>query len=96
MATTAKTRSVTAHVPEALAQKIDVMAERQGRSQNWMVNQALCAWIEREEERSRLTREALAEVDAGCVIDHQAVQAWADNLERQEGTVATGCPSRNE
>jgi len=34
-----------------------------------------------EEERSRLTLEALADVDAGRVIDHQAVQAWADSLD---------------
>ena len=33
-----------------------------------------------DEEHDRLTREAFADVDAGCVIDHQAVQAWADNL----------------
>lgn len=80
MATTAKTRSVTAHVPEQLAQKVDLMAERLDRSKNWIVKQALSAWIDQEEERSRLTREALADVDAGCVIDHQAVQAWADSL----------------
>ncbi|KPW95698.1 MULTISPECIES: CopG family ribbon-helix-helix protein [Pseudomonas syringae group] len=80
MATTAKTRSVTAHVPEQLAQKVDLMAERLERSKNWIVKQALSAWIDQEEERSRLTREALADVDAGRVIDHQAVQAWADSL----------------
>jgi predicted transcriptional regulator len=80
MATTAKTRSVTAHVPEQLAQKVDLMAERLERSKNWIVKQALSAWIEQEEERSRLTREALDDVDAGRVIDHQAVQAWADSL----------------
>jgi predicted transcriptional regulator len=34
----------------------------------------------REEERHRLTLEAFADVDAGHVIDHQAVQAWADGL----------------
>jgi hypothetical protein len=33
------------------------------------------------EERSRLTLEALGDVDAGCVIDHQAVQAWANSLD---------------
>jgi len=37
------------------------------------------AYVDQEEERSRLTREALADVDAGRVIDHQAVQAWADS-----------------
>lgn len=40
---------------------------------------SISAWIA-QEERDRLTQEALAEVDAGQVIDHQAVQAWADSL----------------
>ena len=80
MAATAKTRSVTAHVPVELAERVDEIAERLERSKNWIVKQALSAWIDQEEERSRLTREALADVDAGRVIDHQAAQAWADSL----------------
>ena len=44
----------------------------------------LSAWIDQEEERSRLTPEALADVDASHVIDHQAVQAWADSLDIDE------------
>jgi predicted transcriptional regulator len=80
MATTVKTRSVTAHVPVDLAERVDELAERLDRSRNWIVKQALSAWLDQEEERSRLTREALADVDAGRVIDHQAVQAWADSL----------------
>lgn len=80
MAATAKTRSVTAHVPVELAERVDEIAERLERSKNWIVKQALCAWLDQQEERSRLTREALADVDAGRVIDHQAVQAWADSL----------------
>jgi len=32
----------------------------------------------------RLTRDALADVDAGLVIDHQTVQTWADNLSTDE------------
>jgi predicted transcriptional regulator len=74
------TRVVTAHVPIALAEKIDRLAARLERPRGWIVKQALAAWIDQEEERERLTREALAEVDAGQVIDHQAVQAWADSL----------------
>lgn len=80
MSATAKTRSVTAHVPVELAERVDEIAERLERSKNWIVKQALSAWIDQEEERSRLTREALADVDAGHVIDHQAVQAWAESL----------------
>ena len=74
------TKVITAHVPMALAEKVDSLAERLERSRGWIVKQALSAWVEQEEERRRLTLEALADVDAGKVIDHQAVQAWADSL----------------
>ena len=70
----------TAHVPLLLADKIDQLAARLDRSRGWVVKQALAAWIDLEEERDRLTREALADVDAGQVFDHQAVQAWAESL----------------
>lgn len=76
----AATKVITAHVPLPLAEKIDQVAARLERSRGWIVKQALSAWIDQEEERSRLTREALNDVDAGRLIDHQAVQAWADSL----------------
>ncbi len=75
------TRVLTAHVPVPLAEKVDQIAEKLERSRGWIMKQALAAWIDQEEERSRLTREALADVDAGRVIDHQAVQAWAASLD---------------
>lgn len=74
------TKVLTAHVPFQLADKVDRLAERLDRSRGWVIKQALSAWIELEEERQRMTLEALAEVDAGTVIDHEAVQAWADSL----------------
>lgn len=74
------TKVLTAHVPLPLANKIDKLAARLERSRGWIVKQALSAWIDQEEERHRLTQAALADVDAGRVIDHQAVQAWADSL----------------
>ena len=77
----AKTKVLTAHVPLQIAEKVDRMAARLERSRGWIMKQALTAWIDEEEERSRLTREALADIDAGRVIDHQAVQAWADSLD---------------
>jgi len=77
----AKTKVLTAHVPLQLAEKIDQIATRLERSRGWIMKQALSAWIDQEEERSRLTHEALADVDAGHVIDHLAVQAWADSLD---------------
>lgn len=71
---------MTAHVPESLAEKVDELAARTERSRGWIIKQALSAYIEQEEEHRRLTIEAIADVDAGHVIDHQAVQAWAESL----------------
>lgn len=58
------------------------MAERLERSRGWIMKQALSAWLAREEEHEQSTCDlrALADVDAGRVINHQALQAWADSL----------------
>lgn len=74
------TKVLTAHVPLPLADKVDQLAARLERSRGWIVKQALTAWVAQEEERRRLTLEALADVDAHQVIDHQSVQAWAASL----------------
>lgn len=86
----AGTKVLTAHIPLPLAEKVDQMAERLGRSRGWIMKQALSAWLEQEVERERLTREALADVDAGQVIDHQAVQAWAKSLGTDNPLVVPG------
>ena len=78
------TRVLTAHVPLPLAEKVDQFAARTERSRGWIINKALSAWIEEEEERRRLTLEALADVDAGRTISHQAVQEWAESLGTEE------------
>ena len=75
------TKVITAHVPLPLADKVDQLAVRLERSRGWIVKQALSAWVEQEEERRRLTLDALADVDAARVVDHRAVQAWADSLD---------------
>ena len=77
----ANTKVLTAHIPLQMAEKVDQMAVRLERSRGWIMKQALSAWIDQEEERSRLTQEALTDVEAGRVIDHQSVQAWADSLD---------------
>jgi predicted transcriptional regulator len=75
------TKVLTAHVPLPLAEKVDQIAARIERSRGWIVKQALSAWIEQEEERRQLTLEALQDVDAGRLVDHQSVQSWAASLD---------------
>lgn len=74
-------RVFTAHVPLPLADRIDQLAGRIERSRGWIIRQALSAWIEQEEERHQLTLEALADVDAGRVVDHKTMLAWAESLD---------------
>lgn len=75
-----ETKVITAHVPLPLAEQVDRLAARLDRSRGWVVKQALSAWLAQEDERHRLTLEALADVEAGRVIDHRAVAAWAESL----------------
>lgn len=74
------TKTITAHIPLPLAAKVDAIAQRVERSRGWIVKQALAAWVEQEEARSRLTREAMGDVDQGLTVGHDAVLAWADSL----------------
>jgi len=76
-----ETRLITTQVPTPLAEKVDHLAERLERSRGWIVKQALSDWVEREEQRHALTCEALADVEAGRVIDHAAVARWAESLD---------------
>jgi predicted transcriptional regulator len=73
-------RVLTTRLPVHLAEKVDEISRRLDRSKGWILQQALLDWIDREEERTRLTLEGLADVDAGRVIDHSVVQAWTDSL----------------
>jgi predicted transcriptional regulator len=79
------TKVLTAHVPLALAKKIDDLAARLDRPRAWIIKQALAAWVGEKEERHRLTMEGMADVTAGRVVDQTDVEAWAASL-------ATGSP----
>lgn len=57
------------------------------RSRGWILKQALAAWIAQEEEKDRLTREALEDVDAGYVVEHRVVQGMG-RTNRYRSTLA--------
>jgi len=71
---------ITAHVPGPLARKVDELANSLERSRGWIVKEALTAWVAQEEERRQWTLDALADVDAARVVDHEVVRAWAASL----------------
>ncbi|MBC7609975.1 MAG: ribbon-helix-helix protein, CopG family [Polaromonas sp.] len=77
----ANTKVLTAHIPVPLADKVDKLAAQFDRSRGWVIKEALSMWVEQEEERTRLTREALVDVDTGQLIDHQAMINWSASLD---------------
>lgn len=69
-------------MPDDLLQRLDSMATRLRRSKGWIINDAVREYLEREERQQRRdeeTREALAELDAGQVVDGDEVLAWIDS-----------------
>ena len=74
------TRVLTAHIPEELAEKVDRYAESMERSRAWIVKQALANWVDWEEEKHRRTLQGLADIDAGRVVSHEKMEAWANSL----------------
>ena len=78
------TRAMTAHLPVALAEKVDEIADRLDRSKGWIVKQALSDWIAQEELRDRLTYEALTDVDTGAIVDHQDINRWIESLDTDQ------------
>ena len=74
------TRVLTAHIPEELAEKVDRYAKSMERSRAWIVKRALANWVNWEEEKTRLSLEALEEADQIGAIPHEEMVAWADSL----------------
>ena len=70
MTTDTGTRLKITYVPGQLLEKIDLIAGHQRAPSTPLA----------QECRKRLTREGLADVDVGRVVDHQTVQTWSDSL----------------
>lgn len=70
-------------VSAQLADEVAAIAGRMKRSRSWVARQALIEWVARAQFYQRMTLEGLEDIDAGRVIEHETVLAWADNLEMQ-------------
>jgi len=69
-------------VPDDLMRRLEATATRLRRSKGWIINDALREYLDREERRvQRLeeTREALAELEAGDLVEGDEVLAWLDS-----------------
>ena len=75
-----KTRVITAHVPEDLANKVDEIAEKMDRSKAWIVKQALSNYVAEEQAKYEMTLEAMRSVEEGRFMRHEDIKKWAESL----------------
>jgi len=68
-------------MPDDLLERLDATAERLRRSKGWIIKDAVREYLEREDQRARRleeTQQALAEMEAGELIDGEEVLTWLD------------------
>lgn len=82
-------RVVTAKLPEELAARLDAAGERIERSKSWIIRQAVAEWLAEEQRRDEMTREALAQVDAGETYTHEEVLAMVEQRKRERREART-------
>jgi predicted transcriptional regulator len=80
MAQRGATKVVTAHLPVDLAERLDGYASGNERSRGWVVKRALQHWLDWEDEKLRLTLEAIEESDRVGTIPHEEVVAYFKSL----------------
>ncbi|WP_171035340.1 CopG family ribbon-helix-helix protein [Limnobacter alexandrii] len=73
---TDKTRVITAHVPEDLANKVDEIAEKMDRSKAWIVKQALNNYVAEEQAKYEMTLDAIRSVEEGNFVRHEDILKW--------------------
>ena len=69
-------------MPDELLSQLDQAAERLRRSKGWIINDAVKEYLAREERDAKMleeTREALADVKAGRILDGEEVMEWLDS-----------------
>jgi predicted transcriptional regulator len=79
--TATETAILNASVPKAYLARLELLAQKTGRSQSSLVSEALVEYLEYTEKYVHGVLEALAEEEAGIEpVDHARVAEWIDSL----------------
>lgn len=69
-------------MPDELLEQLQETAEKLRRSKGWIINDAVREYLAKQERQSRMledTREALADIKAGRVVDGADIIDWLDS-----------------
>ncbi|VAW71929.1 hypothetical protein MNBD_GAMMA12-2959 [hydrothermal vent metagenome] len=68
-------------MPDELLSQLEEAAEKLRRSKGWIINDAVKEYLKRETRKTQMlaeTREALADIKAGRVVDGTEIIEWLD------------------
>ena len=71
-------RVMTAQLPDDMIQKLDHLAECEGRSKSWLIREALEDYLAKQRELERLTIEGLEAIRSGDIVEHSEITADLD------------------
>lgn len=69
-------------MPDELLDQLEQAAEKLRRSKGWIINDAVKEYLSREERKAQMleeTRQALADIKAGRVVDGEEVMDWLES-----------------
>lgn len=65
--------TITAQLPDDLAQSLDEIAASEGHSKSWVIREAITEYIAHKQDIEQMTAEGLADLRAGRMISHKEV-----------------------
>ena len=74
-------------MPDELLAELDATAKKLRRSKGWIINDAVREYLVKEERKARIvedTREALADIRAGRVIESADIIDWLETWGRDD------------
>jgi predicted transcriptional regulator len=69
-------------MPDELLERLEATAEKLRRSKSWIINDAVREYLAREERKAQMlddTREALADIQAGRVVEAEPIIDWLES-----------------
>lgn len=69
-------------MPDELLDQLEQTAVKLRRSKGWIINDAVREYLSREDRKARMlddTRQALADIKAGRVVDGEEVMDWLES-----------------
>ena len=76
-------RVVTALIPWNIAQKLDQLSEREGRSKAWFIRLALTDYLAKVEELDQFIQQGMDAHEDGNLVGHEQVEREVEQWQKE-------------